>query len=183
MILALNLLIMQVATWVLVPSATFLNFLWVAATNIVLFRGHFLINAARLLGVGFNAEVTTSPGIAPPPCSHGWPTVLVLFFLGMPWEAVFKGMLPFLLMISVGRGQDCPRRYLLAVWTLFVHLRVFLPPRHGPWALYEVGRGCWVLWTHNSPSKFRYPAPRTERRVLMSSGFRHGLSSPILHQC
>ena len=52
LILALHLLIMQVATWVLVPSAAFPNLLWVAATKIVLFRGHFLINAARLLGVG-----------------------------------------------------------------------------------------------------------------------------------
>ena len=30
------------------------------------------------------AEVTTSPGIASPPCSHGWPTVLVLF----AWDAL-----------------------------------------------------------------------------------------------
>ena len=105
-----------------------------------------------------------------------------LFFLGMLWEAVFKGMPPLLLTISVGWGQDCPRRCLLAVWTLFVHPQVLLPPRHGSWALYEVGRGCWVLWPHNSPSKSCYLASRTERRVLMSSGFRHGLSSPILHQ-
>ena len=26
-----------------------------------------------------NAKVTASPGIDPPPCSHGWPTVLVIF--------------------------------------------------------------------------------------------------------
>ena len=31
----------------------------------------------------FNVDVTASPGIAPPPCSHGWPTVLVLFV----WDA------------------------------------------------------------------------------------------------
>ena len=32
----------------------------------------------------FNAEMTTSPRIALPPCSHGWPTVLVLF----SWDAL-----------------------------------------------------------------------------------------------
>ena len=48
-ILALYLLIMQVITWVLVPSATFPNPLWVAATKITLFKGHFLINAVRTL--------------------------------------------------------------------------------------------------------------------------------------
>ena len=52
LILALHLLIMQVATRVLVPSAAFPNFLWVAATKVVLFRGHFLINATKSLVVG-----------------------------------------------------------------------------------------------------------------------------------
>ena len=31
----------------------------------------------------FNAEVTASPGIAPPLCPHGWATMLVLF----SWKA------------------------------------------------------------------------------------------------
>ena len=31
----------------------------------------------------FNMEVTASPEIAPPPCFHGWPTVLVFF----AWDA------------------------------------------------------------------------------------------------
>ena len=48
-ILALHLLIVQVTTRVLVPSATFPNPLWVAATKAALFRGHFLINAAKTL--------------------------------------------------------------------------------------------------------------------------------------
>ena len=51
LILALHLLIMQIVIWVLVPSTAFSNFLWVATTKVVLFRGHFLINAARLLAV------------------------------------------------------------------------------------------------------------------------------------
>ena len=49
LILTLHLLIVQVITWVLVPSATFPNPLWVAATKAALFRGSFLINAARTL--------------------------------------------------------------------------------------------------------------------------------------
>ena len=56
MILALHLLIMQVVTWVLVPSAAFPNLPWVAATKTVLLRGHFLINAARSLVVGIWCE-------------------------------------------------------------------------------------------------------------------------------
>ena len=49
LILTLHLLIMQITTRVLVPSATFPNFLLVAATNPALFRGPFLINATRML--------------------------------------------------------------------------------------------------------------------------------------
>ena len=48
-ILAFHLLIMQVITRVFVPSATFPNPLWVAATKTALFRGHFLINVAKTL--------------------------------------------------------------------------------------------------------------------------------------
>ena len=81
----------------------------------------------------FNAEVTASPGIAPPPCSHSWPTVLVLLF-GMPGEAVFKGVPLSPSVTLVRRGQGCPWRHLLAAWTFFVHPQTFLPPRRGPWA-------------------------------------------------
>ena len=52
MILAIHLLIIQVATGVSVPSTTFLNLLWVTANKVVLFRGHFFINAAKLSAVG-----------------------------------------------------------------------------------------------------------------------------------
>ena len=48
-ILTLHLLIVQAITRVLVPSATFPNPLWVAATKATLFRGPFIINAARTL--------------------------------------------------------------------------------------------------------------------------------------
>ena len=48
-ILTLYLLIVQAITRMLVPSATFPNPLWVAATKAALFRSPFLINAVRTL--------------------------------------------------------------------------------------------------------------------------------------
>ena len=129
LILAFHLLIMQVTTWMLVLSAAFPNLLWVAATKVALFKGHFLINAARTLLWAFNTEVTVSPWIAPPPCSHGWPTVFVLF-LRMLWEVTFDGVPLFPSRISIGRGQ----RRFLAIWAFLIRPRTFLPPRHGSWA-------------------------------------------------
>ena len=61
----------------------------------------------------FIAEVTVSPRIAPPPCPYSCPTVLVLLF-GTTGRAVFKGVLLSPLVTLVGRGQDGPRRCLLA---------------------------------------------------------------------
>ena len=105
------------------------------------------------------------------------------FLLGTPGEAVLKGLPLSPSVTSVRWGQDCPLQRLLAVWTFFVRPRTFLPPRRGPWAWYEMGRGCQTLWPHNSPSKSCCPAPQTKRRVFMSLGPRHGLSSPILRLC
>ena len=51
-ILAVHLSIAQVATWVSVPSSASLNLLWVAVDSMALLRGHFVINAARLLAAG-----------------------------------------------------------------------------------------------------------------------------------
>ena len=51
-ILAVHLLIVQVATWVSVPSSASLNLLWVAVDRVTLFRGHSFINAARLPAAG-----------------------------------------------------------------------------------------------------------------------------------
>ena len=48
-ILTLHLLIVQAITQVLVPSATFPNPLWVAATKATLFRDPFIINVAKTL--------------------------------------------------------------------------------------------------------------------------------------
>ena len=51
----------------------------------------------------FNAEVTTSPGIALSPCPHSWPTVLVLLF-GTPGRAVFEGVPLSPSVTLVGQG-------------------------------------------------------------------------------
>ena len=51
-ILAVHLSIAQVATWVSIPSSTSLNLLWVVVVSMALFRGHSLINAARLPAAG-----------------------------------------------------------------------------------------------------------------------------------
>ena len=91
-ILTLHLLIMQVITQVLIPLATFPNPLWVAATKAALFKGHFLINAARtLVGCiqcgGDNFSLDCSYTI------HSW-----VFYYTCPspealWEAAFAGVL------------------------------------------------------------------------------------------
>ena len=51
MILTLHLLIIQVITWVLVPSDTLLGPLCVGAANVALFKSLFRINVARKLAV------------------------------------------------------------------------------------------------------------------------------------
>ena len=50
--LAVHLLIAQVATWVSILSSASLNLLWVVVVSMALFRGHSLINTARLPAVG-----------------------------------------------------------------------------------------------------------------------------------
>ena len=51
-ILIVYLLIMQVATWVSVPSSASLNLLWVAVDRVTLFRDHSFINAVKLPAAG-----------------------------------------------------------------------------------------------------------------------------------
>ena len=130
----------------------------------------------------FNAEVTASPRIAPPPCPHSCPTVLVLLF-GTIGRAVFEGVLLFPFVTLVGQGQDGLRRFLLVDWTFLTHPRTFPLSRRRPWVWYEMGWACQILRPHNNPSKSCCPAPRTRRRILMSSGLCHGLSSLILREC
>ena len=57
----------------------------------------------------FNAEVTDSFIIAPPPCPHSYPPMLVLSF-GTIGRVALDGVLLFPSMTSVCRGQDGPRR-------------------------------------------------------------------------
>ena len=81
----------------------------------------------------FNAEMTASPRIAPPPCPHSCPTVLVLLF-GMTGKAVFESVLLSPFVTLVGRGQDSPRRCLPAAWAFLIHPWTFLLSQRGPWA-------------------------------------------------
>ena len=72
----------------------------------------------------FNAKVTVSPRITPPPYPHSCPSVLVLLFR-TTGRAVFEGVLLSPSVTLVGRGQDGPRRCLPAVWAFLVHLERF----------------------------------------------------------
>ena len=81
----------------------------------------------------FNAEVTASPRIAPPPRPHSCSTVFVLLF-GTIGRVVFESVLLSPSVTLVGRGQDGPRRRLSAAWAFLTHSRTFLLSRRGPWA-------------------------------------------------
>ena len=81
----------------------------------------------------FNAEMTSSPRIAPPQRPHNCPTVLVLLF-GTTGRAVFEGVLLSPSVTLVDRGKDGPQRWLLAAWAFLTHPRTFLLSRRGPWA-------------------------------------------------
>ena len=56
----------------------------------------------------FNAEVTDSSIIAPPPCPHSCPPMLVLSFRTIG-RAALDGVLLFPSMAPVRRGQDSPQ--------------------------------------------------------------------------
>ena len=97
----------------------------------------------------FNAEVTASPRIAPPPRPHSCPTVLVLLF-GTTGRVVFEGVLLSPSVTLVGWGQDGPRWRLSAAWAFLIHPQTFLLSRRGPWAWYEMG---WALPNPLAPQK------------------------------
>ena len=61
----------------------------------------------------FNAKVTASSIIAPPPCPHSCPPILVLLFR-MTGRVALDGVLLFPSMTSVHWGQDGPQRCLPA---------------------------------------------------------------------
>ena len=89
----------------------------------------------------FNAEVTASPRIAPPPRPHNCPIVLILLF-GTTRRVVVEGVLFSPSVTLVGRGQDGPQQHLLAAWAFLAYPWTFLLYRRGPWAWYEMG---WAL--------------------------------------
>ena len=93
--------------------------------------------------------MTAYPGIALPLYSHGRLIALVLS-LGTLWEIALGGVLLSPSVILVCWEQDCPRQRHLAVWTFFVRPWTFLPLQRGPWAWYEMGRGCQSLQPHNN---------------------------------
>ena len=125
-----------------------------------------------------NTEVTASPRIAPPLRPHSCPTMLVLLF-GTTGRAVFEGVLLSPSVTLVGRGQDGPWRCPLA-WAFLTHPRRFFFLDVGLRLDMKWAGLCQILQPHNSPSKSYCPAPRTEMRVLMSSGPLSGLSSLVL---
>ena len=61
----------------------------------------------------FNAKVTFSSIIAPPPCLHSCPPMLVPLF-GTTGRVALDGVLLFPSMTLVHRGQDSPRQCLPA---------------------------------------------------------------------
>ena len=116
----------------------------------------------------FNAEVTTSLRIAHPPCPHSCPlcwsfclgrlgglSLRVCYFpLQWPWLAEDK--------IVLGDAFQQLGPSLLILWCFFflgVGLELDMK-----WAGL-----CQILQPHNSPSKSCCPAPRTKRKVLISS--------------
>ena len=103
----------------------------------------------------FNADVTASPKIAPPPCPHSCPTVFVILF-GTTGRAVFEGVLLSPSVTLVGWGQDGPRRCLPAAWAFLTHPWMFLLSRRGPWAWYEMGLACQILRPHMYIFKFLF---------------------------
>ena len=62
----------------------------------------------------FNAEVTASPRITPPPCPYGWPIRLRTSFEMLEGTASGNVALsPSLILVCQGQGH--PRQYILAV--------------------------------------------------------------------
>ena len=84
------------------------------------------------------------------------------------------------------RSWDAEDRIILGCisrpFGLSLHVLGNVSPRRGPWALMYSGPGSQILWPHNSPLKSCCPAPRTERRVLMTSGLCHNLSILAIYQ-
>ena len=132
-ILTFHLLIRQVTTWVLIPSATFPHLQLVVVTEATLFKGPVPINVARTFVGTFNAEVTAFPWTAPILYPRTRPTVLALSSestLG----AAFDGM-----SIFPSRFWDAKDRivlgYISRPFGLSLHVLGNVSSWCGPWAL------------------------------------------------
>ena len=142
-------------------------------------------------------------------CPHKWGQDVSYGYLIRMWQLVLELLFHYSpmaislhLCFPLGRSGDCPW------WCAAFSFRDLGLPRTGlsstaspsssdllcsfsdisstsVWALGLIwnGLGYQILWAHNSPSKPCCLASRTERRVLMSSGFHHGLSSLVLREC
>ena len=123
---------MQIITRVLVSSATFPNFLLVAATNAALFRGPFLINAAKMLvgriQCGGNS-FTLNPLVR---CTSMCVPLYSSSLLGALKEGYLCQHQVFPIQSLECRGHNHPQQYLQATRILFV-----CPRQHtsSAWAL------------------------------------------------
>ena len=133
LILTFHLLIRQVTTRMLVPSAAFPHFLLVAVTETTLFKGHFPINAARTFVGTFNVEVTVFPWTAPTPYPHARPTVLTLSS-GSALGASFDGV-PFFPSRFLDVEDRIVLGYISRPFGLSLHVLGNVYPRREPWAL------------------------------------------------
>ena len=102
-ILTLYLLIVQAITRMLVPSATFSNPLWVAATKAILFKGPFIINATRTL-VGRIKCGSDSFSLN---CSHSIPPCASCYT--RPFFKERSGRLPLMVCRSFPLESGTPR--------------------------------------------------------------------------
>ena len=105
LILTFHLLIRQITTQVLVPSAAFPHFLLVAIIEATLFRGPFPINAARTFVGAFNAEVTAFPWTAPT-LYPARVLLLLPFLLGAIWGLPLMACRSFLLGFGMPRTRS-----------------------------------------------------------------------------
>ena len=143
LILTFHLLIRQVTTWVLVPSATFPHLLLVAVTEATLFRGPFPINAARTFVGAFNTKVTVFPWTAPTLYPRTRPTILALSS-GIALGAAFDGV-PFFPSKFWDAEDSIVLGYVSRPFGLSLHVLGNTSPQRGPWALMESGPGSQIL--------------------------------------
>ena len=128
MILALHLLIMQATTWVLVPSNTLLNPLWVAATKATLFRGLLHINAAMRFGKmhymwwqPLSLQSCQSQPFLRNSFSTVWPPLITYQWRGLTvWGCNLLGMVMFPSAMDMTRGTITLLKFLYSTIYIYV---------------------------------------------------------------